>query len=43
MGIDEIEFHPRYQQNFGTIREFLAFSKKNLAQKVPPLPGEITF
>ena len=37
MGIDEIEFQPRYQQNLGTFREFWLFQNFFSAQKKPPL------
>ena len=36
MGIDGIEFHPRYQQNLGTFQEVWLFQKFFLAQKKPP-------
>ena len=42
MGIDGIEFHPRYQQNLDTFQEVWVFQKKFLARKKPP-PGQITF
>ena len=38
MGIDGIEFHPRYQQNLGTFQEVWLFQKKCLAQKNPKTP-----
>ena len=42
MGIDGIEFHPRYQQDLGTFQEVWLFQKFVSAQKKPP-PGQITF
>ena len=36
MGIDGIEFHPRYQQNLGTFLEVWPFQNFFPAQKVPP-------
>ena len=42
MGIDGIEFHPRYQQNLGTFQEVWLFQKFFSTQKKPH-PGQITF
>ena len=36
MGIDGIEFHPHYQQSFGTFWEVWFFQNLFSAQKVPP-------
>ena len=36
MGIDGIEFHPRYQQNLSTFQEVWLFQNFCLAQKKPP-------
>ena len=42
MGIDGIEFHPRYQQNLGTFKEFWLF-QNFFRLKKSPTPAKSLF